>query len=116
SMEDISMYNLMGGTPASSDPTQTEPNGYISTGQGFGIKATAAGIASFSNEMRVTDNNNTAPRPIMNGNDRIWIKVISEEYQMQNTTLIGFSKIGRASCRERMWLSDVDDTCKRGKM
>ncbi|HAV54218.1 MAG TPA: hypothetical protein DCX41_04700, partial [Aequorivita sp.] len=39
SMEDISMYNLSGGTYAPSDPTQTPPSGYISTGQGFGIKA-----------------------------------------------------------------------------
>ncbi len=50
SMEDISMYNLSGGVPAASDPgTTTTPNGYISTGQGFGIKATAAGTATFNN-------------------------------------------------------------------
>lgn len=93
SMEDISMYNLMGGNPAPSDPTETEPSGYISTGQGFGIKATAAGTATFTNAMRVTGNNNTAPRPAADGNDRIWIKVKNEQYQMQNNTLIGFSTL-----------------------
>ncbi len=93
SMEDISMFNLMGGTPAPSDPTQTEPNGYISTGQGFGIKATAAGIATFSNTMRVTGFNNTATRPGSEGNNRIWVQVKTEQYQMQNTTLIGFSPL-----------------------
>jgi choice-of-anchor B domain-containing protein len=96
SMEDISMYNLMGGTPAPSDPTQTDPSGYISTGQGFGIKATAAGIATFTNAMRVTGNNNVAPRPFADGNERVWIRVKNEQYQMQNTTLIGFSSLTTA--------------------
>lgn len=96
SMEDISMYNLMGGTPAPSDISETPPSGYISTGQGFGIKATAAGIATFTNAMRVTGNNNVAPRPSADGNDRIWISVKNEQYQMQNTTLIGFSPLTTA--------------------
>jgi choice-of-anchor B domain-containing protein len=96
SMEDISMYNLLGGTAAPSDPTDTAPNGYISTGQGFGIKATAAGIAHFSNDMRVTGNNNTAPRPTEDSNDRIWVNVINNQYQMQNTTLVGFSPYATA--------------------
>jgi choice-of-anchor B domain-containing protein len=91
SMEDISMYNLSGGTYAPSDPTQTPPSEYISTGQGFGIKATAAGIASFSNSMRVIDNNNTAPRPSQDGIDRVWISVENEQYNMRNNTLIAFS-------------------------
>ena len=96
SMEDISMYNLMGGTPAPSDPLQLDPSGYISTGQGFGIKATAAGIAAFSNAMRVTGNNNTGNRPMMDGNDRVWVQVKNEQYQMQNNTLIGFSTLTTA--------------------
>lgn len=100
SMEDISMYNLMGGTPAPSDPTQTDPSGYISTGQGFGIKATAAGIATFTNSMRVTGNNNVAPRPAADGNDRVWISIKNEQYQMQNTTLIGFSPLTTAGIDE----------------
>lgn len=91
SMEDISMYNLSGGTYAPSDPTQTPPSGYISTGQGFGIKATAAGVATFSNSMRVIGNNNTAPRPTQDGLDRIWISVQNTEYNMGNNTLIAFS-------------------------
>jgi len=91
SMEDISMYNLSGGTYAPSDPTQTLPSGYISTGQGFGIKATASGIASFSNSMRVIDNNNTAPRPSQDGIDRVWISVKNAQYNMGNNTLIAFS-------------------------
>ncbi len=96
SMEDISMYNLMGGTPAPSDPTQTDPSGYISTGQGFGIKATAVGVATFSNAMRVTGHNNTANRPVMDSNNRIWVQIKNDQYQMQNNTLIGFSALTTA--------------------
>jgi hypothetical protein len=92
SMEDIAIYNLMGGTAAASDPTGTAtiPSGYISTAEGFGIKATAAGTAHFTNAMRVTSNNNTAPRP-ETSTDRIWINVQNAKYNMQNTTLIGFT-------------------------
>ena len=97
SMEDISMYNLMGGTAAASDPTGTAtiPSGYISTAEGFGIKATAAGTAHFTNAMRVTNHNNTAPRPASNA-DRIWVHVENAQYQMQNTTLLGFSELTTA--------------------
>jgi uncharacterized lipoprotein YddW (UPF0748 family) len=91
SMEDISMYNLSGGVPAASDPgTTTTPNGYISTGQGFGIKATAAGTATFTNSMRRTTNNNTLRDS--NDKDRVWISVNNARYEMQNTTLIAFTQ------------------------
>ncbi len=92
SMEDISMYNLLGGTPAASDPgTSTTPNGYIATGQGFGIKATAAGTASFTNTMRRTTGNNTLRNPV--DKDRIWLTVRNSQYEMQNTTLVGFTDV-----------------------
>ena len=91
SMEDISMYNLLGGTPAASDPgTTTTPNGYIATGQGFGIKATAAGTAVFNNTMRRNTGNNTLRNPIEK--DRIWLTVRNNQYEMQNTTLVGFTE------------------------
>ena len=85
------MYNLSGGVPAASDPgTTTTPNGYISTGQGFGIKATAAGTATFTNSMRRTTNNNTLRDPL--NRDRVWISVNNARYDMQNTTLIAFTQ------------------------
>ena len=98
SMEDISMYNLMGGTAAASDPTGTAtvPSGFISTAEGFGFKATGAGTAHFTNAMRVTENNTTAPRPIPDNNDRVWVTVKNAQYQMQNTTLLGFSELATA--------------------
>ncbi len=90
SMEDISMYNLLGGIPAASDPgTSTTPNGYISTGQGFGIKATASGVAFFENNMRRLSGNNTLRNPV--DKDRIWLRVSNSQYEMQNTTLVGFT-------------------------
>ena len=93
SMQDISMYNLLGGNPAASDPgTSTTPNGYISTGQGFGIKATAAGTATFTNAMREVANNNTLRTPVVQSEvDRIWLNISNKELEVQNTTLIGFT-------------------------
>ncbi|GAB5400766.1 MAG: hypothetical protein Aureis2KO_23510 [Aureisphaera sp.] len=91
SMQDISMYNLTGGTAAAADltGTLTEPNGVIATGQGFGIKATAAGTAQFNNTMRLTSGNNTLR--ISQEMDRIWLQVKTDEHELYSTTLIGFS-------------------------
>tara|TARA_B100001146_G_scaffold225193_1_gene247530 strand:- start:2861 stop:6664 length:3804 start_codon:yes stop_codon:yes gene_type:complete len=91
SMEDISMYNLMGGTAAAADPSgiDTEPNGVISTAQGFGIKATAAGTAVFNNSMRLTSGNTTLRAPI--NKDRMWLKIQSTAYALQSNCLIGFT-------------------------
>ncbi len=91
-MGDISMFNGSGGLPAANDPgTSTTPNGYISSGQGFGFKATAAGTASFKNYMRVTDNNDTYRRPGA-PRDRMWLKVTNETYGLNSTMLISFSE------------------------
>lgn len=87
-MGDISMYNLVGGIAASnggSIPTQ-----YISSGKGFGVKATAAGTATFKNSMRVTGNNDAYKDG--STRDRIWISLENQEFNLQSTTLIGFSE------------------------
>ena len=91
-MGDISMYNSSGGLPAPNDPgNSTQPNGYISSGQGFGFKATVAGTAMFKNYMRVTDNNDTYRRPGI-PKDRIWLQVSNEIYGLNSTALISFSE------------------------
>ncbi|GAB5399193.1 MAG: hypothetical protein Aureis2KO_07780 [Aureisphaera sp.] len=92
SMEDISMYNLSGGTAAASDLSgiDTRPNGYISTGQGFGIKATAAGTATFTNAMRRTDNNNTLR--LQDDKERMWLNISTAQYSMQKQALLAFSE------------------------
>ena len=83
------MRNLFGGTAAASGGTA--PTEFISTGQGFGFKANAAGTAVFNNSMRRTDNNDTF-RNSMDA-DRIWLKVSEATYEMGNTTLVGFSEV-----------------------
>jgi len=94
SMEDISMYNLMGGTKAASDVgTSTRPNGYIASGQGFGVKANAAGTVTFTNAMRRLTNNNTL-RDADVERDRLWLVVKNEQFELQSGTLIGFSEEG----------------------
>jgi len=91
-MQDISMYNLIGGTPAANDPgTSTTPNGIISTGQGFGIKANAAGTAVFNNSMRLTSGNTTLRNPASGERDRIWLKVVQPQNEVQSIALIGFT-------------------------
>ncbi|MEZ4780000.1 MAG: M36 family metallopeptidase [Flavobacteriaceae bacterium] len=89
SMEDISMYNLGGGVAAASGGTA--PNGYIATGQGFAIKANAAGTATFTNSMRRIDNNNTL-RTSDESIERIWLKVETPQYEMQSSTLVVFTE------------------------
>jgi len=92
SMEDISMYNLMGGNKAANDLIgTTKPNGFIAASQGFGIKATAAGTATFSNRMRRVSNNNTL-RDLEENKERLWLQVSSSEYELKATTLLGFSE------------------------
>ena len=91
SMDDISMYNLSGGVAASNDPTgiDTAPNGIISTGQGFGIKAFGTGNISFNNGMRRTSGNSTLRNP--DDIDRVWLQVNSLEYELGSNTLIAFN-------------------------
>ncbi len=91
-MGDISMYNSSGGVKAANDPgSSTTPNGFISSGQGFGFKATAGGTVTFNNEMRLTDNNNTYRRPAADRN-RIWLQVSNEAYGLNSSILINFSE------------------------
>ncbi len=93
SMDDISMYNLSGGVKAANDPgTSTQPNGVIATGQGFGIKATAAGTVTFTNSMRLTSGNTTLRNPADEKDiDRIWINVSNTTYEIESNTMIAFN-------------------------
>lgn len=92
SMGDISMYNQSGGVKALNDPgTSTEPNRYISTGQGFAIKAFASGSMTFTNSMRVTGENTTLRNPNEENIDKIWLQVKSTNYETTSSTLIAFN-------------------------
>ncbi|MFT7073660.1 choice-of-anchor B family protein [Patiriisocius sp. Uisw_017] len=89
SMDDISLRNLTGGNSAPSGGP--EPTDFISTSQGFGVKATAVGTAIFNNSMRRTTGNTTLRNP-EEPQDRIWLEVKQEKYNLGSSTLIAFSE------------------------
>ncbi|WP_271855662.1 T9SS type A sorting domain-containing protein [Patiriisocius marinus] len=101
-MGDISTFNSMGlnvSANGTGSTAGTIPNDFpISTAQGFGVKnngaVTGTGqTATFTNTMRLTDNNTTLRTPEFN-KDRIWLKVENSEFQLQSTTLVGFVEDG----------------------
>lgn len=89
-MGDISMHNAIGGTSAPSDLTNTPPTQYIASGQGFAIKASAAGAVTFNNSMRVTGNNDGYRREVM-AIDKLYLTIENATYHLQSSALIGFT-------------------------
>jgi hypothetical protein len=93
SMDDISMYIDGGALPAANDPgISTEPNGVISTGQGFGFFAQAAGTVTFTNSMRLTTGNTTLRRGAMDV-DKVLLKVRNEQYNIGSHALVAFNPL-----------------------
>lgn len=88
SMNDISMYNLSGGTAAVNGGST--PNQYIASGQGFAIKAVQGMSANavFTNEMRETGNNDQYRNSEQE--NRVWLSLHNDEYSLQGQTLIAF--------------------------
>ncbi|MCH2489510.1 MAG: S8 family serine peptidase [Flavobacteriales bacterium] len=95
SMDDLSMYNLSGGTSAANDPgTSTEPNGVISTAQGFAVKVFSGGNVNFTNSMRLTTGNTTLRQSANNDLiDKIWLKLANTTYELGSNTLIAFNPL-----------------------
>ena len=88
SMQDVSMYNGTMGVAAASGGTT--PNGVISTGQGFAIKANnPGGTVTFSNAMRLNAGNTTL-RITEDVRDLLWISISEAEYEIGSTAGIGF--------------------------
>lgn len=99
SMQDVSMFNSLGaGVAAANEPTSV-PSGIIGTGQGFAIKAFDADYtdatdeftATFTNDMRVTSNESIRAVASDYEVNRLWLEVKNETYQLQSSTLIGFT-------------------------
>ena len=88
SMNDISMFNLSGGTAATNGGTT--PNQFIASGQGFAIKAVEGGAvnAVFTNEMRETGNNDQYRNPELE--NRVWLSVSADAYNLKSQTLVAF--------------------------
>ncbi len=101
SMDDISMYNGTMGVPAANDPgTSTQPNGVISTGQGFGIKSFGTGTVTFTNSMRLTTGNTTLRTT--EGLENLMLKVASDVYELRSYTGIGFRSAGTPQLDDNM--------------
>ncbi len=89
--DDYAMWNNLGGiASASGSPA---PSGYIASGQGFFVTATASGNFTFNNALRVTDNNTNFQRTANNNDDKIWINLTNDENYFSQI-LIGFINNG----------------------
>ena len=92
SMNDVSVRNLIGGLPAvNAGPTGVAPGEFMASAQGFAILANqnvSLANVSFNNSMRVRDNND-----VLRSNEldnKIWLRIAPESYDIQSTTGIGF--------------------------
>ena len=95
SMDDISVRNLLGGTPSANGGSA--PGQYMASGQGFAVfvQQSEAGTATpltFTNAMRDGANNTTVRSAAQNQNShKLWLRLDSDTYTITSTTLIGFS-------------------------
>ena len=88
---DISVYNQgSGGVEA--------PNGggipsrYMSSGQGFGVKASGNGNAIFNNSMRVNTPNTDYRTPEVSDRQRIWLDLKNNDYGLFSNMLVAFTE------------------------
>ena len=91
SMDDVSIRNELGGIASANGGTIPGP--FMASGQGFGILAdndVAGTPLTFNNSMRVTDNNGTVRSNELDIN-RLWLRLDSETFSLQNINLIGFT-------------------------
>jgi hypothetical protein len=91
-MGDISLYSesLAAGVPAANGGAT--PTQFIASGQGFGVKPTAGGMAQFNNAMRVTGPNDSYRSSDPVNRDRLWMHVYNDTYGLGSTALIGFTE------------------------
>jgi hypothetical protein len=86
-MEDISIRNS--GAGVASTTGGTAPGQFMSTAQGFAIKAADATPVAFSNGMRSTGNNDDLRNPLTA--DRLWLNVTSNAYGLASNLAIVFT-------------------------
>ncbi len=81
---DYALYNLSGGTAATSIGALAVPTGKIASGQGFFVKADTANPVLFTNDMRIANNNNQffrSSNPFVTNTttetikDRLWLNL-----------------------------------------
>ncbi|WP_203295891.1 proprotein convertase P-domain-containing protein [Luteirhabdus pelagi] len=88
-MGDISQYNASLGAGVAAANGGDTPTKFIASGQGFAVKALAAGTATFNNDMRVTTNNDTYRSPI--DRELLYVNVFNETYNLGSTALIAYT-------------------------
>ncbi len=94
SMDDVSVRNIMMGVAAVNDMTGNIPGQYMVSGQGFGILADQAAAAAatpvtFTNALRVSENNGTI-RSAEQDYNLMWLSLSSNTYPIQSKIGIGF--------------------------
>jgi len=87
-MEDISTRNYLMGVAAATGGGV--PSNIISTGQGFGVKANAAGDVTFNNALHLTTGNGTIRQSLEK--DLLWIAIREHTYGMGSSTGVGFTE------------------------
>lgn len=97
--DDYTAYNLLGGFPAPSNPSQGSPSQYIGAGQSFMIKALEySGAVSFTNDMRIGGTNNSQFYRASNTatqtttsieKHRVWLQIANATNFKQ--TLVGYA-------------------------
>ena len=88
-MGDLSAYNAGSGGVAAANGG-TAPTQFMASGQGFGIKASAAGTAVFNNSMRVTGPNTDYKNYGTTTRQRIWLHVTNNTYKLSSNILVAF--------------------------
>ena len=82
------VYNPLGGTNAS--PSSELPNGTIQVGQGFFVKAKSASNLTFTNAMRVANNDNKFFKTKQVQKDRLWLNLTTTS-GVFSQALIGYT-------------------------
>lgn len=89
-MDDVSLFNLLGGIPAVNG--STTPGPFMSSGQGFGVFTNEDVNLSnihFTNSMRELENNST-PRSAGSDRNVLWLRLDSKDFTLKSTAAIGF--------------------------
>ena len=91
---DYAAYNKTGGIMVAEGANNNIPSGNIAAGQGFMVKAITTGVATFTNQMRITGNNEQFYRQNINATPttekhRLWLDFKNEQGQFKEI-LVGY--------------------------
>lgn len=90
---DYAAYNMLGGTATTTTGNDETPTGKLASGQGFFVKALAAGQAVFNNTMRVSSSNDQFFRNNSTATiekHRLWLNLSNNQGAFKQT-LLGYT-------------------------